>query len=274
MVKIATSGRTEWPTSSPQRVRRRRESKVAYYGPNGTKYLQRHIPSISTNSGHPPGYHPSRHNVQIHQQSPREQPSKAEYLNLFEAQDPVVSPSSFSSNFPHHDQVDNSWMPMNSQYTLPTHPPNPSHVVGNGSPTPLNATPGELLYNGEDIHSWQTMTLTTDNVMTDPDVMSESRFGSFDSFNSLALTVNTVASSVSDFGCPASDSSFESPRASNLSDMYLPGMFFFPFFSYVAALCICEFYKRSYRKPFTSSSSVCELRIRKCRRLFSRAAVT
>jgi hypothetical protein len=60
--------------------------------------------------------------------------------------------------------------------------------------------------------------------MADADAISESRFGSFDSFNSLALTVNTVASSVSDsYGCPPSDSSFESPRSSNLPDLYLPG---------------------------------------------------
>lgn len=239
MVKNASSGRPEWPAPQTQRVRRRRESKVAYQGPTAAKFLHRHVSSIQTNSGFPPGYIPSRHNVQIHQQSPQEQPSPVDFLDFYDLQNGMTVAPKFEPSFPQQDQAGAPWLPMNTSYTLPTHPPNSPIGVENGASAPLNA-PSAGMYDEKNL-AWQTATITVENIIPDQDVMSESRWGSFDSFNSLALTINTVASSVSDgFACPTSDSSFESPQTSNMMDLYLPGIFTSLYFS-VLSYCHRKF---------------------------------
>jgi hypothetical protein len=80
------------------------------------------------------------------------------------------------------------------------------------------------MYDNNLQSSWQTMVPTVGTFSSDPDAMSDS-FGSYESFNSLALTINTDASSISDsFACPESSSSSASPGLANLQDLYLSGM--------------------------------------------------
>lgn len=87
-------------------------------------------------------------------------------------------------------------------------------------PTTSDATLAEIYHNNLPT-SWQTLIPPSGSFHCDPDGISES-FGSYESFNSLALTINTEASSVPDsFTCP--DSSGESFVPDSLRDLYLPG---------------------------------------------------
>lgn len=221
MVKNATAGRAEWPTSS-QRVRRRRDSKVAYH--NGSRYLHRNVTAPSTTSASPPLLSSWRPNVQIHQQSALRQPANVDFLNMFDIQSSGEGDSSFDHTPSQQDHAENSW-PLSStgSYTLPTRPPNSPQSLDRISATPTNDPLAEM-YDTDLQSSWQTMVPTVGSFNSDPDAMSDS-FGSYESFNSLALTINTDASSIPDsFACPDSSSSSASPGQANLQDLYLSGM--------------------------------------------------
>src|SRR4051794_39208927 len=132
MVKNAISGRSEWLTP-PQKVRRRRDSKVSYHS-NSTRNTHPNVsgPSMSI----APGNSYSRPNVLIHQQSPPGQPSsRVEFLDLFDFQSSAAGPSSFDASLSPHDQAGNSWLSssINSSYTLPTRPPNSPQSIATSS---------------------------------------------------------------------------------------------------------------------------------------------
>lgn len=222
MVKNATASRTEWPTSS-QRVRRRRDSK-AYY--NSTRHLHRNAngpPTTSASPSTPPSWRPK---AQVHQQSPPEQSANLDFLNGFDFQSSMAGGPTFDSSPPQQVQAEVSWLSPMSSYTLPTRPPNSPQVMDEiPTATPTNATLGEM-YDSNLQSSWQTMVPTVGSFNSDPDVMSDS-FGSYESFNSLALTINTEASSISDsYACPESSTSSASSGAPNLQDLYLTGGYF------------------------------------------------
>lgn len=220
MVKNKTSqGTAEWPTSA-QRVRKRRDSKVAYYN-NNSKYSHRNIPGSST----PTLSAGSRPNVQIHQQLPAGQSPQLEFLDFYDLQTSATG-SSFAALVRQDDRAEVSWLDtsMNS-YTLPTRPPKSPQSVPNGSNPPKNAHAAQA-YGSEVQSSWEGLT-SPDNLAPDLDLLSPSdisRYGSFESFDSMTfLMSNTTASSVSEsYACIGTGSGFESPGA-QLHDLSLPG---------------------------------------------------
>jgi len=95
----------------------------------------------------------------------------------------------------------------------------------NGSTLPENAHSTQA-YGSEAQSSWEGLT-SPDNFAPDLDLLSPSdisRFGSFDSFDSMTfLMSNTAASSVSEsYACIGTGSGFDSPGA-QLHDLSLPG---------------------------------------------------
>lgn len=231
-------GRLEWPASSQsfqaQRgvVRRKKDPKVAYY--TSTKYsntLQRNIPALTTPASLAPEAQSSisRPHVEIHQlASPIQNQMVIDYQ---------VSPTGHGGfeppppQFVHQgDQAEDSWpesMANLVSHTLPMHPPNPPQSMRTGSISPTHGVSAPLFGNNNEMQfSYQTATATPTpgNYIPEVDDLSaSSRFGSFDSFDSMGMSgAHTVASSVSEgYVCP--NPNFGSSGSANLRDLALPG---------------------------------------------------
>ena len=217
MVRNITDGR-----APPQKVRRRRDSKVAFYN-NSSKQHHRNGTTNATTAVSPLGRPSWRPDVQIHQQLSSGQTGDVDFMDMFDFQSSGRGGLSIVPSSPRQNQNETSW-PSSSvgSYTLPARPPNSPQSHGGVPVTPSNDPLAEM-YSDDLQASWLTMVPLIENFHTDPDVMSNS-FDSHESFNSLALTINTDASSVSEgFPCPESTTSSASPELANLQDLYLPG---------------------------------------------------
>jgi len=199
MVKNALAGRTEWP--SPQRVRKKRDAKIPYHN-NTTRNPHRNVSGLLENLF-------SRSDAPFCQQSMPEQLSYAEALSVF---DFTAGPSSFEASLSPHDQAGDAWLSS------------PELIVDDST---RKSDGLAQRYETTFQPSWQTETPFAGNFIPDPKILSGSQFGSYESFDSLALTVNTATSSSSDCHvCPKSGSTFGSPEASHLPDYYLPESFY------------------------------------------------
>jgi hypothetical protein len=228
-------------------VRRRKDQRVAYY--NNSKSFHRSIADFAT-PALTDGTSSSRPDVDVHQlATPAGQSVNMEYMDDYINYQASPTGAAFdpSQQFPSRDgQPGTAWYSTSMvSYTLPIHPPNTPQSVRNGSSSPNNG-PSAPIYSNELQHSPSSPNRPSGQVYrnelrfssypTAPgpgtytsnaeNISPSSRFGSFDSFDSMAMSVpNTVASSISEtYVCPPSNSSFAPPGSANLTDLNLPGM--------------------------------------------------
>ena len=210
----------------PQRISKRRENKPAYHGI--ARYFNNHaFPTTATSLSPPcPDLNLSRLPVQIHQSSlispPTDGPGYGNFLGFQNA----VGNEAFEQQI-HHSHVPNASFPTSSlgSYTFPSFAPNSSLSLPSKPVSPVAGGPSQISGNG---FQFAPQTGAADVFPSDSEDMSVpgSRMGSFDSldsFNSMALSLGTQASSITDgYVCPVTDSSFDSPM-DVINDLQLPG---------------------------------------------------
>ena len=214
-----------WPITS-HRVRKRRDSRVAYH--HTAKYFHRNVPVPST-SVSPPRDSTSRPSVQIHQQSFSGQSSHLDQLNSWNVHTSPVENQPFGPTAHQDGQADVSWSSM-IPYNYPSIPPNSPHSPdNNASSSPLVGQ--AQISNHELAISWDDVIPNGSNFNRDMDVgsMPDSNYGSFGSFDSMNVSdPSTMASSISEnytMVLPGSSSGVDSPEGKNqMPDLSLPGM--------------------------------------------------
>ena len=225
----AASSSSQAGKGRPSRISKRRENKLAYHGI--ARYFNNHhaFPATATSPSRPgPDPHLSRFPVQIHQSSLSSSPTNdLGYENFFAFQDAVGHEIAAFEQHNHHGLPSASFPPSSlGSYTFNSIPSNSSLPPQSTPVSPLAAGPSQVSGNGFQCASY---TGAMDMFPSDSDSISApgSRMGSFDSldsFNSMALSLGTQASSVTEgFVCPVTDSSFGSPRMDVINDLQLPG---------------------------------------------------
>jgi hypothetical protein len=221
MIETTTlQGRGEWPMK-PQRARRRRDSRATYH--NSSRHPHRTFLASSSPSS-PLVTSSSRPQVTIHQSTSPGELGNLEYLDFFNFHGP--SNPGFESSVHRDFQSEISWLPSPMvSYTLPSRPPNSPLSADHGSSSLQEEVSSPT--NSDNIRIvWQTAPITAGDFIPDAEVMSESQCGSYESFNSMALTMpNTATSSISDgYICAGANSGFDSPRTSSqLRNLSLSG---------------------------------------------------
>lgn len=225
MIENTTSqARAEWP-SAPHRIRKRRDSRVAYH--HTAKYFHRNVPVPST-SVSPPTNSTSRPSVQIHQPSFPGQASHLDQLNSWDFQaSPLEINRSFDQTTHQDGQADVFWPSMIS-YNYPSIPPNSPHSPSNNDGSPLV---GQAQLSSYDLAiSFDKHIPTGGNFNSDMDVgsMSDSNYESFGSFDSMNVSdPSTGASSISEsyIHLPGT-SGLDSPGVKNqMQGLSLEGMY-------------------------------------------------
>jgi hypothetical protein len=213
-------GRAEWPTS--RRVRRRRESKVAYR--NNPPYSNQSAgPSTYTS---PPDQPYSRNNGQVYLQQSQEQAQNLGYLDFFDIGHPPIGHQGLSPIVHQDGPVDASWFSLSStSYTLASNPPNSPRDFGSNNALSVNTGFSPTPNYAPDI-PWNGATPRTNSIGSEIDDLSmldlESFGGTFDSM--LMSTPSTAASSMSEgYVFPMSNSGFGASETSQLDGITLPG---------------------------------------------------
>lgn len=224
MIENTTSqARAEWPIT-PQRVRKRRDSRAAYH--HTARYFPRNVPAPST-SVSPPRNSTSRPSVQIHQQSLPAQSSDIDSLKFWNFQGSPAENSTYNQTALQDGQADLSWQPSMISYDYPSMPSNSPHSPNNNAPSPHV---GQSQLPSHDLAiSWDEPVSNGGNFNPDIDVrsMSDSNYGSFGSCDGMNVSDHsTMASSISEsYILPRSGSEVDSPGGKiHLQDLSLSGM--------------------------------------------------
>jgi hypothetical protein len=226
----ASSSHSQAGRDRPQGISKRRENKHKYH--NVTRFFNSHAfpaAAISSPQGHNSNHNSSRIPVQIHQQSfvpgPTEDPVYTSFLAFQQAGGNEIS--GFEQQF-HHRHIPDESYPLRSlgSYTFPSLSPNSSLPPQSTPVSPLAGEPSQVSGHG---FQFARQAGAVDVFASDSEDMSVpgSRVGSFDSldsFNSMALSIGTQASSVTDgYVYPVVDSTFGSPTMDSINDLTLPG---------------------------------------------------
>lgn len=187
----------------PSRIRKKRDSKLAYH--SISRYVDRSIPASATQSS----------------------PLELEFADFLHTHDGLANIPKFEQPVHRDPLPDISWLPSaTTPYAWPPRPHDPPlqsngaqfSPYGGGRPLPVNR------------HDMQFSSQAVSPSEKEEDIisMSESRFGSFDSLdsiNSMALSLSgTVASSISDgYAWPVTNSEFNSPTMAEVRDLSLSG---------------------------------------------------
>jgi hypothetical protein len=215
-------GRAEWPTS--RRVRRRRESKVAYR--NNPPYSNQSAgPSTYTS---PPDQPYSRNNGQVYLQQSQEQAQNLGFLDFFDIGHPSIGNQGLSPIVHQDGPVDASWFSLSStSYTLASNPPNSPQDFGSNNALSVNTGFSPTPNYAQDI-PWNGATPRTNSIGSEIDDLSmldfESFGGTFDSM--LMSTPSTAASSMSEgYVFPMTNSGFGPSETSQLDGLTLSGRY-------------------------------------------------
>jgi hypothetical protein len=227
----ASSSYSQAGKGRPQGISKRRENKLAYH--NVARYFNNHVFPPATTSSSPQGRNsnpnPSRFPVEIHQQSlVPASTDDSRYTNFLAFQhggDHEIA--GFEQQFHPGHVPDASYPPRTlGSYTFPSLSPNSSLPPQSTPVSPLAGEPSQVSGHG---FQFALQTGATDVFASDTEDISApgSRVGSFDSldsFNSMALSLGTQASSITDgYVCPVVDSTFGSPTMDIINDLNLPG---------------------------------------------------
>ncbi|KAG0650084.1 hypothetical protein D0Z07_3228 [Hyphodiscus hymeniophilus] len=232
MIENTTSqARAEWPSSAttPQRVRKRRDSRVAYH--HNPKYYHRNV-SIPSASVSPPRDSISRPSVQIHQQSLQGQANDFNGFNFWDLQ---RSPAENQDQLPFDQmvqrdgQADISWQAPMISYNYPNIPPNSPLSPNNNTPSPKVEQAPMSTHHALNI-SWDAPVLNGAGFNPDVDAgfTSDSDYGRFGSFDSMDVSsASTMASSISEsYVMPGSNAGVDSPGGKmQLEDLSLDEYF-------------------------------------------------
>lgn len=219
MIEITTSpGRAEWPIP-PQKVRKRRNSRVAYH--HTARYFHRNVP-LSSTSVSPPRNSASRPSVQVHQEALPGPSSNRGFDNLalWDFQASPVEDSSFEPTAHQNGHNDIAWQSSMISYNYPS-------ISADSPHSPNNNSPAQIL-DHELAISWDTPLPIRGNNNYDVEIGSPSdtefeQFGSFDSMD--VSNASTMASSISEnYVLPASGSGIDLPGGKvQMEDLSLPG---------------------------------------------------
>jgi hypothetical protein len=163
----------------PHRIQKRREPKAT--ARNISRYFNSQPRQASATPSSPLEIHPS----------PSQSPGDQEYFNLLALQNRLADNSLFGQQ---DLNPDISWFPPTDSYTLPSHSSNPSIISDNAAFAAQRPPSG---VSNTDFR-FSPVAAVSDDFASDGDVVSmgESRVGSFDSIDSMALSLgDTVASS-------------------------------------------------------------------------------
>lgn len=223
MIENTTSlARAEWPIP-PQRVRKRRDSRVAYH--HSAKHFHRNVP-LSSTSVSPPRDSTSRPSVQIHQQALPGQPNDFENFEFWNFQASRVEDPTFGPTAQQDGRADIFWQSSMISY-YPSIPPDSPHSPNDNTSSPPVGQ-GRNLNHGLAI-SWDATIPNRGSYNSDVDVgsMSDSSYGRFGSIDSMDVSnASTMASSMSEnYVLPASGSGVDSPGCKiQMEDLSLSGM--------------------------------------------------
>jgi hypothetical protein len=217
-------GRAEWP-ASPRRVRRRRESKVAYR--NNPAYPNHH-PGGPSSYASPPDQPYSRNNGHVYLQHSQEQTQNPEFLDFFDVVHPSIGNQGLSPVVHQHSPVDASWFsPSSTSYTLASNSPNSPREFGSNNALSVNGGFSPTSNYGQDM-LWNGATPRTNSIGSEIDDLSMLDLESFESFDSMLLsTPSTAASSISEaFVFPVTNPGFGASETSQLDGLTLSGRYF------------------------------------------------
>jgi hypothetical protein len=218
-----SQARAERPIT-PHRVRKRRDSRVAYH--HNAKYFHRNI-SVSSTPVSPPGNSTSRPSIQIHQQSLPGRSNDLDGLDFWNFQSSPVENQTFDQIAPQDGRADISWQSSMISYNYPSIPQISPHSPNNNGSSP-QVGQSQISSHGLAI-SWDAPISNGGTFNPDVDVesMSDSDYGKFGSFDSMNVSdPSTMASSISEsYILPGSSSGIDSPGGKiQLQDLSLSGM--------------------------------------------------
>jgi hypothetical protein len=214
-----TTSQGEWPIT-PHRVRKRRDSRVAYH--HNTKCFHRNV-AVPSTSVLPLRSSTSRPSVQIHQQSLPGQFSDVNGLNFWDFQGSPIKHQPLDQITHQDGQAEIPWQSSMISYNYLSKPPNSPHSPKDNTPSPRVGQAQMFTHHDVKV-SWDAPIPNGGDFKPEVDVgsFSDSDYGRFGSFDSMDVSnPSTMASSMSEsYIIPRSNTGLDSPGG-QLQDLSL-----------------------------------------------------